>query len=183
VLKKEANKLIKHQIAKHQDGMRSHDARMNFWASPAPAAAFPSLATVPLRLLSMHTRLVPRAFRVCAQVVCAFCLYSSAVRAFLAGGVAPKAQNCANYCAGPKESTQGNPNRAQGFIATFTDSFSLIATCTKSDRCGTMMMLLHGDHNVAWRCDLWYFRANGVGNPGVQLGMPPLGKSVTCQRR
>jgi hypothetical protein len=55
VLKKEANKLTEHQIAELHDGVRSHDARMNFWASPAPAAAFPSLATVPLRLLSMHT--------------------------------------------------------------------------------------------------------------------------------
>jgi hypothetical protein len=48
---------------------------------------------------------------------------------------------------GLKEGTQGNPNRAQGFIATFIDFFKLIATCTKSDRCGTMMMLLHGYRN------------------------------------
>jgi hypothetical protein len=43
VLKKEASKLTEHQIAELHDGVRSHDARMNFWASPAPAAAFPSL--------------------------------------------------------------------------------------------------------------------------------------------
>jgi hypothetical protein len=48
---------------------------------------------------------------------------------------------------GPKESTQGNPNRAQGFIATFIDFFKLIATCMKGDRCGTIMMLLHGYRN------------------------------------
>jgi hypothetical protein len=50
-------------------------------------------------------RVVPRAFRVYAQgavylqVVCAFRFYNSAVRAFLAGGLAPKAQNRAKYCA------------------------------------------------------------------------------------
>jgi hypothetical protein len=49
---------------------------------------------------------------------------------------------------GPKESTQGNPNRAQSFIATPYKSFSLIANCTKSEiKCGMMMMLLHGDPN------------------------------------
>jgi hypothetical protein len=32
-----------------------HEAHINFWASPAAAAAFPSLAIVALRLLSMHT--------------------------------------------------------------------------------------------------------------------------------
>jgi hypothetical protein len=52
VLQKEANKLTEHQIGVRES---SHEARMNFWASPASAAAFPSLATVPLRLLSMHT--------------------------------------------------------------------------------------------------------------------------------
>jgi hypothetical protein len=52
VLKKKQTivaKLTERQITDHGVRVSSHAARMNFWASPAATAMFPSLATVALR--------------------------------------------------------------------------------------------------------------------------------------
>jgi hypothetical protein len=48
-------KLTERQITEHGVRMSSHEARINFWTSPAAATAFPSLVIVALWLLSMHT--------------------------------------------------------------------------------------------------------------------------------
>jgi hypothetical protein len=48
--------------------------------------------------------------------------------------------------AGPKESTQGNPATSSRYLEAF---FSTTGTLTNSDKCGTMMTLLHGDRKDA----------------------------------
>jgi hypothetical protein len=88
------------------------------------------------------------------QFFASFCdsrFYNSAVIAFLAGGVAHKAQNCAEQCAAARNRPlkqglgkhAGRPQSRTGLAIFFT----MIAICKKSDKCGTMMMLLPGDHN------------------------------------
>jgi hypothetical protein len=129
------------------------------------------------------------------QVFCAPCFDEGAVLAFLAGGISPKTQNKNNkakqsialqqgnaHCTKAKESTQGNPNRAQGFIAM---SYSVLQyTCELHKE----RQMWNDDDVVAWRsqrwrCDLWHLHANGVGHPGVQFDMLLLARSVICQRR
>jgi hypothetical protein len=90
------------------------------------------------------------------QVFCAFRFHKGPVLAFLAGETAPKATYCVKHCAAARNRPlQEGLRKARGAtpIARRASSqrlivfFNTIATCTKSDNSGTVMMLLHGDHN------------------------------------
>jgi hypothetical protein len=48
---------------------------------------------------------------------------------------------------GPKKARRATPTARRASLQRLIDFFDMIAICKKSDKCGTTMMLLHGDHN------------------------------------
>jgi hypothetical protein len=137
------------------------------------------------------TRVVPRAFWVCAQSAvlsqCSALFVSEKAHLLLfwLAELRPRRKTVKNIALGkkppatPKESTQSklNPVLRHNVLKRSSEVFQLAQSATTWTDDAAMWRMQR------WRCDHWQLHANGVDNPGAQFDVPAVRRSIACERR